>query len=535
MNNPFFRCIGLLIATLLAVAIDDCTAATFPRQNLSSSQGYYEGLYMVVRDVDAAPLSDTRIGQIEASEILTREFYAASSGGTFDFHYAHILDVPLVLNDDGTRDGDWAGDAQSYVRTHYGIEPNDFHSKVYDLSATEPDPDQGWSGIAWGNSTALQEDITSNWGQIVVDHELGHRVGSPHSGAWRARNDNNFTPYVYDYDAETYVEYSADTDSAQAMPYGINYDEYGDPYTVMGNISRGQFSVREKLTNMDWLDSTQVPDLDQVGNGIYRIYAHDELQTTYNPRLDMYGVEETYASDKLYGLTFTQEGEEFNRNRGAFESTSNTITLEYRSGTDGLLFYFDNALLDVNPEGGTDRNNRERDLEVGLSLRQLDLGVSIYESSGDGDDFLSHNPPAPSAPWELLPEWYEFLVLGLGSDETGSYIDLRVATVDYVLENSLAGDLTGDGLLDRADWLTLVANIHTDVSDLTKTERYLHGDLNFDGFSNYDDFVQFKQLYTDAYGASAFTEMMRVPEPHAGLLIVGMIVAARTLGFLRSR
>ena len=518
--------IGLGTLAVLIVAPFAQGAVTYPRQNISASQGNYSGIYMAVRGVDADPLSASRIAEIEASSTLTREFYSTSSGGMFDFHYAHILDVPLTLNADGTRIGDWAADAMAYVRSTYGIEPEDFHSKVFDLSATEPDPDQGWSGIAWGNNTALQDNITSDWGQIVVDHELGHRVGSPHAGAWRARDDDNFFPYVYDYETESYVEYSAGQNSDQAMPFGVNYDEYGDPYSVMGNIAHGQFTVHEKFTNMSWLNSDQVPDLDEVGDGTYRLYAHDELESIYNARLNVYGVVETYASDQLYGLTFTHEFEKFNTSRGQFESSSYPVTLEYRTGTDGVQFYLDNNVLDLDPEGGLDRNNQERGVEVGQSVRQLDFGTSIYVSSGDGDDFLSYNPPAPELPWDVLPEWYEFLVLGTGSDSIGSYIDIRVATVDYALESGIEGDLNRDGILDRADWLVLAANMHTDVFNYTQTERFLHGDLNVDGYSNYSDFVLFKNLYTDTYGAAAFAQMMAVPEPASAVLMAGVLAIA---------
>lgn len=521
-----FRAIVIATASVYW-CIAPSLAATFPRRDLSVSQGYYEGLYMAIRGVDADPLSQERISQIEASSTVTREFYAANSGGAYDLRYTHIVDVPLTLNEDGTRPSDWIADAEEYVRANYGVEPEDFHANIFDVHATEPDPGQGWSGLAWipSNNIAVQADITSDWGQIVLDHELGHRVGAPHSGAWRALDDRNYTPYVYDYDLASYTPYSEATHGLQAAPYGVHRDEYGNPFDVMGNISHGHFSAHEKLTDLNWLSSEQVPNLDSLGEGVHRLYAHDELEVVYNSRLDKYGVDSTYANDKLYGLTYTRDAEEFDPDAGAFVATTQRITLEYRTGADGIQIYLGDAILDLDLEGGTDRNNLERDLEIGQSIRDIDLGVSFYASSGDGDDFLSHNPPAPTAAWEIGPPWYEFVVLGLGADDTGSYVDISVALEDYALETSVEGDLNRDGVFNHADWLVFAANTHSDLTTLTKTGRYLHGDFNSDGKNDYEDFVRFKQLYTDAHGASAFSQLMQVPEPASALLLALLALA----------
>ncbi|TWT97839.1 hypothetical protein Pla108_19920 [Botrimarina colliarenosi] len=499
-------------------------AATFPRQDLSTSKGLYEGVYFVIRDINAAPLSAGQIAQIQASSEVTRQFYAANSGGFYDLRYTQIVDVPLALNADGTRIGDWIADAENYVRSTYGIEPEDFHANIFDVSGTKPDPDQGWSGLAWipSNNFAVQADISSDWGQIVMDHELGHRIGVPHAGALRAVNDSNYTPYYYDFDTGRYEEYSAAAGAEHGVPFGVHNDEYGNPFDVMGNISHGHFNVHEKLTNLQWLTPAQAPDLNQVGEGTYRIYAHDELQTVYNSRLDIYGVTDTYDASSLYGLTYTREAERFDLQSGQFTSTTQEVTLEYRAGRDGIQLYLGDSLIDLDPEGGADRNNLERELEVGDSIREIDFGVSFYASTGDGDDFLSHNPPAPARPWEVLPEWFEFSVLGLGSDSTGSYVDVLVSREDYAIESGVAADLNRDGMLDRADWLLFASLTHSDLTGFTKTGRYLHGDFNDDGANDYDDFLYFKETFIEAHGAAAFAQILRVPEP-TSLTLLGWL------------
>lgn len=496
-------------------------AVVYPRNDISTSRGLYEGIYFAIRGVSDAPLSAQRIAQIEASSLLTRQFYAANSGGQYDLRYTQILDVPLTLNVDRTRVGDWIADAENYVRSQYGLEPENFHANVFDVSNTAPDPGQGWAGLAWipSNNFALQADINSGWGQIVVDHELGHRIGAPHSGAWRVINDNNYTPYVYDYDAGQYVEYSVSAHGSQVVPFGVHNDEYGNPFDTMGNISHGHFTVHEKLTNLQWLNATQVPDLNQTQEGTYRIYAHDELTPYFISRVNIYGVEETYSANSLYGLRYNRPIKRFDAATDQWVNDTQEITLEYRSGRDGLQFHLNDSILDVDTEGGSDRNNLERELEVGKSIREIDFGVNFYASSGDGDEYLSHNPPAPSLPWEVRPDWFEFKVLGLGSDSIGSYVDVVVAKENYALETGIAGDLNQDGILDRDDWIIFAANTHADLTAYTKTGLYLHGDFNSDGRNNHDDFLKFREWFIDANGANAFAQMLSVPEPTSLALV----------------
>ncbi|TWT37683.1 hypothetical protein KOR34_26440 [Posidoniimonas corsicana] len=515
-----------LCAALTSAAL--AAAATYPLQDLSISQGNYNGIYFIVRDANAAPPTAREIRQIRENSTATREFYAANSGGTFDLRYEHVLDVPLTLNADGTRIGDWIADAENYVRSQYGIEPEDYHSNVFDVSRTTPDPDQGWSGLAWipSNNYAVQADINTSWGRIVVDHELGHRIGAPHAAAWRNVDDSNHTPYVYNFERGRYDVYDAGQHGNQPTTLGVHRDEYGNPFDVMGNISHGHFSVHEKLNDLHWLSDTQAPDLDQLGEGVFRIYAHDDRAVTYDSDNDLYGVEAGYAADVLYGLTYRRQAEEYTPHRGRYTTVTQEITIEYRTGRDGVQFYLDGAILDMDPEGDQDRNNQERELEVGRSIRDIDFATSVYQGN-EGEDFLSLNPTAPRRPWEVMREWYEFSVLGLGSDAIGSYVDLVVGVSDFVIENAVAGDLNDDGVLTTEDWRIFAAHTHTDVRLLSPTNRYLRGDLDADGDNDYADFVRFKNLYVAANGAAAFAALSAVPEPaSAGILVAALAVTA---------
>ena len=75
-----------------------------------------------------------------------------------------------------------------------------------------------------------------------------------------------------------------------------------------------------------------------------------------------------------------------------------------------------------------------KDLEVGQSLLETEVAHSRYI----GDDFLSYDPPPPTDPAVYRSSWYEFEVLSLGSDATGSFVDLLVTEMNDL--NGIEGD-----------------------------------------------------------------------------------------------
>jgi hypothetical protein len=152
-----------------------------------------------------------------------------------------IVDVPITLvtnpqDNQLHRPHDWWGPAENYVRNQLGLEPESYQLNLFDVSATPEDVNQGWAGLATfpGNNLAMQTALGAGWGQLVVDHELGHRVGAPHSSAWRLSDNNNFNPHVWNDKKQTYVEYSPTLHGLSPVAYGVELDEYGDPLSVMG-------------------------------------------------------------------------------------------------------------------------------------------------------------------------------------------------------------------------------------------------------------------------------------------------------------
>jgi hypothetical protein len=507
----------LSLLTMVAVVCPHAaSAAIFPGAGNSVSTGARQGLYLVIRDVNDAPLTQSRINQIRASETKTRQYYVANSGGAFDIQYTQIVDVPLTLNADRTRPSNWVALAENYVQNVAGINPESYHANVFDVRATTPDSDQGWSGLYWGgtNNLAVQADVNTNWGQIVVDHELGHRLGAPHAGAWRTLNDGDYTSYVWNRTAKKYEEYNSALHGHQVTSYGVNHDEYGNPFDVMGNVSHGHFTIREKRTNFNWLTTAQVPNLSTTGEGVFRIYAHDELTSVYDAGSDAYGVESAYDPNVLYGLTYTRPAERFNTTLLQFENYNQTITLEYRSGRDGVQFNLGDAILDMDAQGGTDRNNLERELEVGRSIEDVDFGMSLYRATGAGDDFLAYNPPPPSNPWDLASQWYEFTVLDTSQDLIGSYIEVGVSVVE-ALE---AADFNVDGMLNGLDIAIFQQNWRSSTAGLNYTAKHARADMDYNGRVDVDDWTLLRAAFANQ--GLNLSGAPSVPEPTNAALAI---------------
>jgi len=506
------------------------SAAVYPGRGLTTSTGNQTGLYMVIRPDTAPALNQARIDAIRASESVTREFYAEASGGKLDLRYVNIVDVPMQLVNDPRdnklhRPNDWWSVAENYVRNTLGLEPESFQLNLFDVSATPEDVNQGWAGVATfpGNNLAMQAAPGPGWGQVVVDHELGHRFGAPHSSAWRLSDNDSFNPYVWDDRRQTYVQYSPGVHGLRPVAYGVELDDYGDPFSVMGNISHSTFSVHQKRTDMGWLSSSQVPSIDATGDGTYRIYAHDQLQSVLNSQANVMGVVEGYNANAQYGLTFSRNDEVFQKGSNAFAKRSNTFTLEYRSEEDGVLIYLNDGVLDLDLTGGADRNHRERSLQVGDKIEDIVVSPSYFVGTGAANEWESIGAPAPTPYYELRPEWYEFRVLSAGNDAIGDFVEIAVETVSY----TPPGDLNNDGFFDERDVEAFVRNWNVNTSQLNSVAQWMAGDLDNDGRVELDDAFSLRQILRQHTG-QAFEALANVPEPQ-GVAIACMALVGANL------
>jgi hypothetical protein len=94
-------------------------------------------------------------------------------------------------------------------------------------------------------------------------------------------------------------------------------------------------------------------------------------------------------------------------------------------------------------------------------------------------------------------------------------------------------DFNGDGTTDLADYQTMLNNLQTNVSGLTRVEAFTRGDATDDRVINFNDFAVFRAAYNLAHGAGAFEQLAaQVPEPATLGLIA---IAGAALTFMRRR
>jgi hypothetical protein len=147
----------------------------------------------------------------------------------------------------------------------------------------------------------------------------------------------------------------------------------------------------------------------------------------------------------------------------------------------------------------------------------------------------------------LSGDGMSLFVANLGNGTVGHYDAVTGAPINAALLTGLndpfrlivgaaaaipiPGDFDDDGDVDPTDYLTLVANLHTDVGSLTTEQSYLLGDMTRDLELNGRDFLAFVKAYDDANGVAAFQAMLAaIPEPSTGALAA---VACWALGLRR--
>lgn len=521
--------VGAWIISLVTVAVlaPSATAAIFPDSSIPEnartprSFGKKRALYYVVHDDNDlfTPTEWTsRVNSIRTKELGTREFFAENSGGMFDIYYDPIIvDAPIPLNADGTRPSNWLTLANNIATGTYGLNLSNYYMLAYDVDDTTSDPGQGWGGLSTSNRIYLQSTT-----QRVINHEIGHQVGADHAKAIRQQSDANYHPYYWDKASSSYKAYVPGTSPYTPVPFGAPTFEYGNPIDTMGS-GTGQFRIREKLEDLKWLSEAQVPDVNELGPGTFRIYAHDQLQAVTDPQGN-YGVTTGYNPDVYYGLTYKRAAQQFSKTLGTFIPTTQTIDIEYRGGANGVAFYLDGQIVDLDPAGGTSTSSTLRLLKVGQSIEDPDFGMSTFLVSAGainqtptGEDFLSYNPPPPSL---LTADWFHFAVLGTGSDAIGGYIELAISSASPL--NGIDGDLNQSGLVDMTDVELFVDGWLADTSVLDTHAKYLSGDMNFDGATNLSDVFLFHNAWLAAGNAAINLQAMLhgVPEPSSMALVL---------------
>jgi hypothetical protein len=525
------------VAALLFGGVCSSAAAdVFPNplipQNSSTGtnrmNGLKRALYYVVHDADD-PFTPaewtTRVNAIRAKELVTRDFFAENSGGKFDIYYSQVIDTPINLNADGTRPSDWVTQSNVVATGTYGLNLSDYYMYAYDVNQTTADEDQGWGGLSTGDRIYLQS-ISQN----VINHEIGHRISADHAKAIVARNDANYHPYTWNAGTQAYEPYIPGVSPFHSTPFGAASFEYGNPFDTMGNISGGDFRVREKLEDLGWLTSAQVPRLDGptgLGPGTYKIYAHDGLQSTTDTSGN-YGVVNTYDPNVLYGLTYNRAGQRFSTATSSWVNETQLIDIEYRTGADGAAFYLNGALIDLDSEGGTSNSNTERLLEVGRSVEDTAFGMSNFFAPAGaiggtptGEDFITFNPPPPVV---VAGKWFHFTALSTGADAIGGFLNLLVTEINPL--NGIVGDLNQDTLVNGIDTNLFIAGWLADTSSMSSLDKYFRGDINLSGLTDLSDAVLMNRaLKANGVGSGLPFGLLGVPEPSTMTLLAIAAVA----------
>ncbi|MEX0642576.1 MAG: hypothetical protein WD468_07735, partial [Pirellulales bacterium] len=475
-----------LVAAIIGGLATTAVADVFPNpsiaQNNRSGSNRYNGLkralFYVVHDDDVTFSTsewNSIVASIRSKELATREFYAENSGGKFDIYYDPVIvNAPIPLNADNTRPSNWTTLANNIASgPSYNLNLSNYYMTAYDVSRTTADPGQGWGGLSTGTSIYLQQ--TNGW---LINHEIGHQVNpgsNDHAKAIRQLEDSNFHPCYWDKTSLSYENYVPGVSPFTPVPFGAAHYEYGNPFDTMGNINTnatgGHFRIQVKRRDLNWLTSSQVPDLGSPSAGdvgTYKIYAHDELQSVTDANGN-FGVVQGYNPNVFYGLSYTRQGRTFSTTSGNFVNQNQTIDLEYRSGKNGIAFYLNGSLIDMDPDGGESYSNHERLLEIGNQIEDVDFGMSNFlvdagaiDSTPSGIDFLSFNPPPPTI---SAASWLHFLVGPTGSDPIGSYITVTISLANAL--SGIAGDLNRDGVLNSTDLNLFVTGWLSNTSTLS--------------------------------------------------------------------
>jgi hypothetical protein len=104
---------------------------------------------------------------------------------------------------------------------------------------------------------------------------------------------------------------------------------------------------------------------------------------------------------------------------------------------------------------------------------------------------------------------------------------LQDVTVRYTGQTPVIGDLDFDRDVDLTDWSRFKTGFSSDISNLSRAERYGRGDFTLDGTISLADTVAFANAFNAMNGAGSFAAIAGasvVPEPATwGLLWLGIV------------
>jgi hypothetical protein len=113
---------------------------------------------------------------------------------------------------------------------------------------------------------------------------------------------------------------------------------------------------------------------------------------------------------------------------------------------------------------------------------------------------------------------YDNIALGSGLSNGNTEVYFDNVSLEFI-EPFFLGDFNDDFIINLSDYLILVANLHTDVSQLLPAQSYPLGNITGDREVNGHDFLAFVKAFDDFNGVGAFQAMQAaIPEPTTGAL-----------------
>jgi hypothetical protein len=142
------------------------------------------------------------------------------------------------------------------------------------------------------------------------------------------------------------------------------------------------------------------------------------------------------------------------------------------------------------------------------------LAESVTGGTLDGGSLTPGASAGVGTPWLKTPFADVTFSFTLGDNSTGTGI------VQYTGTAAIRSDLSGDGVINAADWAIFVPNSYTSLTGQLPAQAYLKGDLDGDLDNDFADFRLFKSDFIAANGEAAFAALVgAVPEPNSVLLL----------------
>lgn len=354
----------------------------------------------------------------------------------------------------------------------------------------------------------------------------------------------------------------------QEAPQAIDQN-YGTKYLNFGKENSGFIVTPSKgsyaVTSFQLTTANDIPDRDPTSWELYG--TNDPITSTDNSA----GNEENWtlidSGEVELPTDRTANGPivDVNNTAGAFSSYRMVFpTLRNAGATNSMqvaevqFFIDDAATLVVDRSSGEVMIRADQDVTFsGYSLSSTNSQIintagwqSVAATGGDPGDTWLEAPDSSEAQvseadtaggddngitlaagatyslgnlWSIAPSSYEDLIFQL-LDENGAAI---ADGVEYVGDEIVAGDYTGDGVVDFNDWQVFRQGYGSDYLDATAAQAYLGGDLDGDFDSDQYDF---QMLVTSAGGMAALFGTA-VPEPSS----VALVAVAAALGMVQMR